>query len=795
MKNTFYLIIALLLTFSACTTKHGNHFPSQSQIPGLATLVKLSGSQSVLNLQDYFIDPSLIDSVSGDDAFSFHLDKEKSELVITAQTDAIPILSEMKVWVEGYKYSLLLEKSSKEKFTFVFNPRNSVYKTVFLIGQMNNWDRNSTPLTFKDGVWQTELELNPGRYQYQLSLDGKEIPDPFNDALVDNNIGGFNSLLTVGNIEFKDTPRLYTLSAEDDKIKVGLKNCPEKIYIFWQNHRLPVRYIIRKNRRLTITIPKEAENFERSYIRLWSYNNNGVSNDLLIPLHRREVLTDAAQLGREDYEASILYFLMVDRFNNGNHDNDKPVIDPEVLPPANYKGGDLAGITQKLKDGYFTDLGVNAIWLSPVTQNPYEAYVEYPEPKRKYSGYHGYWPITLTTVDSRYGTSAEMHEMVKEAHNRGINVLLDYVSHHVHEKNPLIQNHPDWTTPLLLPDGSKNIRLWDDQRLTTWFDTFLPTLDFTKPVVAETLADSATFWIKEYDLDGFRHDATKHIPEQYWRTLTRKLKTEVILPKGKRLYQIGETFGSRELIGSYVGSGMLDGQFDFNLYFDARSIFAVDNESFIHLNQSLIETFAYYGTNHLMGNITGNHDLPRFISLASGSLRFNEESTEAGWERNIRVKDQTGYNKLSMLTAFIMTIPGVPVIYYGDEIGIPGGGDPDSRRMMYFDGLNSKEKTTKDIASRLCKLRQEQLSLIYGSFHTLKIDNKVWVYARRYFKEITIVVFNKDSESGTVRFDIPEGYEDVVFHKKFGNNLWQSKKTIEIVMPPYSFEILTAEIL
>ncbi len=795
MKNTFYLIIAFLLTLSACTTKHGNHFPAQSQIPGLATLVKLSGSQSVLKLQDYFIDPSLIDSISGDDAFSFHLDKENGELVITAQTDAFPILSEMMVWVEGYKYSLLLEKSSKEKFTFVFNPRNSVYKTVFLIGQMNNWDRNSTPLTFKDGVWQTELELNPGRYQYQLSLDGKEIPDPYNDALVDNNIGGFNSLLTVGNIEFKDTPRLYTLSAEDDKIKVVLKNCPEKIYIFWQNHRLPVRYVIRRNKKLNITIPKEAENFERSYIRLWSYNNNGVSNNLLIPLHRRQVLTDAAQLDREDYEASILYFLMIDRFNNGNHDNDKPVIDPEVLPPANYKGGDLAGITQKLKDGYFTDLGVNAIWLSPVTQNPYEAYVEYPEPKRKYSAYHGYWPITLTTVDSRYGTSDEMHEMVKEAHDRGINVLLDYVSHHVHENNPLIKNNPDWATPLLLPDGSKNIRLWDDQRLTTWFDTFLPTLDFTKPVVAETLADSAIFWIKEYDLDGFRHDATKHIPEQYWRTLTRKLKTDVILPKGKRLYQIGETFGSRELIGSYVGSGMLDGQFDFNLYFDARSVFAIDNESFIHLNQSLIETFAYYGTNHLMGNITGNHDLPRFISLASGSLRFNEESTEAGWNRNIRVKNQAGYNKLSMLTAFIMTIPGVPVIYYGDEIGIPGGGDPDSRRMMYFDELNSKEKTTKYIVSRLCKLRQEQLSLIYGSFHTLKIDNKVWVYARRYFKEITIVIFNKDSESGTVRFDIPEGYEDVVFHKKFGKNLWQSKKTIEIVMPPYSFEILTGEIL
>ena len=160
----------------------------------------------------------------------------------------------------------------------------------------------------------------------------------------------------------------------------------------------------------------------------------------------------------------------------------------------------------------------------------------------------------------------------------------------------------------------------------------------------------------------------------------------------KTIYQIGETFGSRELIESYINSGEMDAQFDFNLYFDARAVFAIDKESFTKLKNSMQESFNYFGYHNLMGNITGNQDIPRFISLASGSLAFNEDDKEAGWKRDMEVKDPVGYKKLSSLTAFIMTIPGVPVIYYGDEIGMPGAGDPDNRRPMKFSNLNQYEQ-------------------------------------------------------------------------------------------------------
>ena len=158
-----------------------------------------------------------------------------------------------------------------------------------------------------------------------------------------------------------------------------------------------------------------------------------------------------------------------------------------------------------------------------------------------------------------------MNALTDRAHARNMNVVLDYVGNHVHEDHPLMDVHPDWTTDLYLPDGSLNTERWDEHRLTTWFDTFMPTLDLERPEVAEAMSDSAAWWALHSGIDGFRHDATKHISEVFWRKLTAKLKAAQ-QRSGKRLFQIGETYGSPDLIGSYLSSGMLDAQFDFNLY-------------------------------------------------------------------------------------------------------------------------------------------------------------------------------------------------------------------------------------
>ena len=155
----------------------------------------------------------------------------------------------------------------------------------------------------------------------------------------------------------------------------------------------------------------------------------------------------------------------------------------------------------------------------------------------------------------------------------------------------------------------------------------MPTLDYSKPEVVELMSDSALYMLRNI-LDGFRHDATKHIPSILENT-NKKIKLDIRQP----IYQIGETFGSRQLIGSYVRSGQLDGQFDFNLYFDLRNTFASNNGSFIELYESLKSSFSNYGNHSPMGNITGTTIFLDSLAM-QGGLSFMEDEKKAGWSQN-----------------------------------------------------------------------------------------------------------------------------------------------------------------
>jgi glycosidase len=201
---------------------------------------------------------------------------------------------------------------------------------------------------------------------------------------------------------------------------------------------------------------------------------------------------------------------------------------------------------------------------------------------------------------------------------------------------------------------------------------------------------------------------------------------------------------------------MMDGQFDFNLYFDMRSALAAENGNFNKLEESLRASFDYYGRHSLMGNITGNHDIARFISYAGKALRFDEDDKAAGWSRDVKIQDSLGYARLKILTAFLMTSPGVPVIYYGDEIGMVGAGDPDNRRPMQFENLSSHESSVYNVVKGLSTLRRSRMSLIYGSFKTLFLNDKVWVYQRQYFDEKTIIILNISPKSEKIRVENTE---------------------------------------
>lgn len=581
---------------------------------------------------------------------------------------------------------------------------------------------------------------------------------------------------------------IFSQNFADGKINLGNTKTPKKIVAMWQNRTLPDSYIEHNESGFAIEIPNEAAKTERSYIRVFACDDEALFNDILIPLENKNVITDAAKLNRHDAHTQVLYSLMIDRFNNGNTNNDSKLNTPEVLKKVDYYGGDIAGITKKINEGFFNNLGINTIWISPITQNPYDAWGLYDDPRTRFSGYHGYWPINITKIDERFGSDAELREMLDAAHAKGLNVLLDYVANHLHIKSPIIQEHPDWVTDSITPDGRRNFELWDEYRLTTWFDTHLATLDLERAEVYEPMTDSALYWIANFDFDGFRHDACKHIPEIYWRTLMKKMKARF---PNRQIYQIGETYGSPELINSYVKSGMLDAQFDFNVYDNFIDAIVRPNGSFAKLSPVLQQSLNIYGYHNLMGYITGNHDRARFISLAGGAVLLDEDTKRAGWKRLITVGKEDAYKKLSLLEAFIFSIPGVPCIYQGDEYGVPGGNDPDNRRMMQFDGYNEKETSVKNLVEKLSQLRRNSMPLLYGDFIPLYADDDVLVFSRVYMGENVVVALNKSNEEKTVSVKSPllKGKVEFLLSEDSRNTIGVGG-TVSVNIAPLSFIIV-----
>ncbi len=757
-------------------------------ITGVATPIQLNEGTTEIVLADYFRKPQAIDSINIVGKGLTAVLADNKETVKLTATGAEAYLTNLTFYAKGVAYDILAKKSLRQKAVLTYDvPAGKKVTKVQIVGDLNNWNPATTPMTKEGNRWIANLSLNPGRYPYKFVVDDVWVNDPANQDSIGNGMGGFNSLLIVEKPNLANLAFLHTKSADNGVVKIGFTNQPQGVLAYYQNHLLETKHT---DNELEIIIPELKNAPERSYLRVYAYNDKGLSNDLKIPLSKGKVLRSTQALNRMDTEAMIMYFALVDRFNNGDTQNDDPVKDKRLLPIQNYMGGDIKGITNKIKDGYFKKLGVNTIWLSPITQNPYDAYQEYPAPQRWYSGYHGYWPISSSKIDYRFGKDEDLFELVKVAHDNEMNVLLDFICNHVHEEHPIYKKHPEWATELDLPNGKKNIRIWDEERLTTWFDTFLPSLDLSNPEVIKTQADSAFFWIKKFGLDGYRHDATKHVPEAFWRHLTKKIKEEIIVGEGRPVYQIGETFGSNELIASYINSGQMDAQFDFNLHFTARDVFAKDGESLVNIANSMRESFDYFGYHATMGNITGNHDLPRFMGLASGAVAFDEDQKEAGYQRDIQVKDKRAYQKLANMNAFLMSVPGIPVIYYGDEMGMVGAGDPDNRRMMRFENWSAEEKALQEKTTALINARKNSLALLYGDTYMLQTTPEVLVYARVYFDEVVIIAFNQGAEK-EITVTLPK-FLQANYQTSFGNGtLRAATATLQFSLPQNSFEYFT----
>jgi len=447
-----------------------------------------------------------------------------------------------------------------------------------------------------------------------------------------------------------------------------------------------------------------------------------------------------------DWRDAVMYFVMTDRFANGDPTNDAPVNGVEY--PGQYQGGDFAGLKQKIEEGYFDDLGVNTLWLTSPIDNADNSNPG--SDGHAYSGYHGYWPADLEKTESKLGSEAELKAVVDAAHAHGMQVLIDYVMNHVHANSPVYAQHPDWFWPNDNGFGGNCVCgagcSWDTDRIRCWFDPFLPDFNFQNGDARRYSVENAVAWAKRTGIDGFRLDAVKHIETSWLTDLRARINAEVAWDQ--RFYMVGETFdGSRDLIKSYVNPDtMLDGQFDFPLRGQVLSTILRRDGSMNDLAGFLGANDNFYGTGSVMSTFIGNHDVPRAVHLAEDNPLFGawDGGKDRAWfNQPTQPQNTSPYERLAVAYTLLFTIPGIPMIYYGDEYGMAGAGDPDNRHSMQWSNYTAGQTTLRDRIAALGKMRAQHPATRHGQRVPLGTSQDVLVYKMTDAGDTVFVALNR----------------------------------------------------
>lgn len=441
-------------------------------------------------------------------------------------------------------------------------------------------------------------------------------------------------------------------------------------------------------------------------------------------------------------EDMIIYQIMIDRFAG---DGGAPLEPPES--PGGRAGGTLDGVRAAIESGALESMGVSHLWLSPVYLNPDEARLG--QDGNLYEGYHGYWAVDSRSVDPRIGGEGALEALVSSAHERGIGILLDLVPNHVYETNPRVaQGGADWFhqhEPQCVC-GTPSCP-WSAYILTCWFTPYLPDFRFQEPEVMELAVDDALWWTERFGIDGFRVDAVPMMP----RAVTRRIVDALRSFEGGRAstFSLGEIFtgpgpGGMATIRYHLGPAGLDSAFDFPLMWALRSAIAHDGPGFIEVERTLQQNSeAVRESGSILARMIDNHDVTRFASEAQGDAGADPWGDATA----IQPIDPDVYARQALALGAILTLPGVPVLYYGDEVGLAGGADPDNRRVMPDDRvLLDAQLELRAFVQRVSTLRRCLPALRRGRRVPFLSSDDRWGFVRDAGDgRSAIVLFNRSS--------------------------------------------------
>ncbi len=455
--------------------------------------------------------------------------------------------------------------------------------------------------------------------------------------------------------------------------------------------------------------------------------------------------------------ADVLYLIMTDRFARAGRDSSQTGLDR--ADPRGWHGGDLSGIEQHLD--YLHELGITTLWTTPVASNGGQP-----------QSYHGYAATDLYAIDPHFGSLQDYQQLSTSLHARGMKLVIDMVPNHLGVRHPWVLDSPapDWfhgtlqnhratqSDFLTLVDPHAPRQAWHDVT-SGWFTDGMPDLNQSNSLVSRYLIQNALWWIETANLDGIRLDTFPYVDRAFWHDFHATLHR--VYP---HLTTVGEVFNRDPEVTSFFAGGVahngidtgLDTPFDFPVFFTLRDVLA-HGKPMTELATVLRQDALYPHAERLVPFI-GNHDTTRFVTEAEGSIP-----------------------KLKLALGLVATLRGMPQIYSGDEIAMPGGKDPDDRhdfpggfagdpRSAFTKaGRTASEEDVFHWTSSLLALRNTYPVLQTGLEQNLFTDDDVFAFVRAAdgtgcsadhspdpAKERLLVVLNKAQQSQTIELPIKD---------------------------------------
>jgi glycosidase len=458
---------------------------------------------------------------------------------------------------------------------------------------------------------------------------------------------------------------------------------------------------------------------------------------------------------------AIVYQILPDRFKNGNQDINPAKIVPWDEKPStdSFYGGDLEGIIEKLD--YLEELGINLIYLTPIFTSPSN---------------HKYDTTDYFNVDPHFGNLTEAKELVEKAHRRGIRVILDATFHHCSEQFFAFKDvmekgeesrYKDWFYIYSFPI----IQSPRPNYATFGFLGGMPKLKTHNEELRDYLISIGSYWIEKVGIDGWRIDVANEIDHEFWRLFRKKIKS--IKPDA---LIIGEIWHNA---GAWLRGEQFDGITNYKFREAVHGFFARGNISVTDFNSLLTKNRMTYSDQayRTMFNLLDSHDTERFLT---DCIKYRNTSEE---------ENATKVMKLAVL--FQMTYIGLPIIYYGDEVGMEGEMDPDCRKPMIWD-KQAQNVGILEFYETLISIRKDSEALTKGDFRTWVEDDEqgIFGYIRCSNEQSIGVLFNNSNQNGVVTTNVEWCHDHCRIKDLLSGEEYLVSEDMDFELPPFGYLLL-----